>query len=63
MIGMTVYKQKSMTYCHSRTILVQGTVLQEQRIWAIHDVLFHRLMRKVSKRSSAVWATYLARTP
>ena len=46
--------------CHSCTVLVHGIVLQEQWIWTIHDVLFHRLMCKVSKRSSAVWETYPA---
>ena len=47
--------------CLSCTILVQGIVLQEQWIWAIHDVLFLKLTRKVSKRSGAVWETYPAR--
>ena len=37
--------------CHSCTNLVRGIVLQEQWIWPIHEILFHRLMRKVSKRS------------
>ena len=46
--------------CHSCTNLVHGTVLQEQRIWPIRDVLFHKLKSKVSKRSSAVWETYPA---
>ena len=44
--------------CHSCTNLVHGIVLQEQWIWAIRDVLFHRLTRKFSKRSNAVWETY-----
>ena len=55
--------QKSITYMkcgHSCTILLHGIVLQEQWIWSIHDVLFHRLTRKVSKGSSAVWETYPA---
>ena len=37
--------------CHSCTNLVHGIVLQEQWIWPIRDILFHRLTRKVSKRS------------
>ena len=53
--------------CQSCTNIVHGIVLQEQWISAIHDVLFHKLMRNVSKRSSAVWETavrenYLAHT-
>ena len=32
-------------------------VLQEKCIWVIHDVLFHRLTHKVSKRSSVAWET------
>ena len=39
--------------CHSCTNLIHGIVLQDQWIWAILDVC----MRKVSKRSSAVWET------
>ena len=43
------YDQKSIYYpyemCHSCT-LVHGIVLQEQWIWPIHDVLFHKLTRK-----------------
>ena len=46
--------------CHLCINLVYGRVLQEQWIWPIHDVLFHKLTREVSKRSSAVWETYLA---
>ena len=37
--------------CQPCTLLVHSIVLQEQWIWAIHDVLFH---------SSAVWETYPA---
>ena len=46
--------------CRSCTNLVHSIVLQEQLIWPIRDVLFHKLTRKVSKRSNAVWETYLA---
>ena len=42
--------------CHSCNNLFHSTVLHKQ--WVIHDVLLHRLMRKVSKRSRAVWETY-----
>ena len=35
--------------CHSCANIVQGIVFQEQWIWSIHDVLFHRLTCKVSK--------------
>ena len=45
--GLHVYYQKSITYMKCATrVLVHGTVLQEQWIWAIH----HRLTGKVSKR-------------
>ena len=43
--------------CHSCTNLVHVIVLKEQWIWPICNILFHKLTRKVSKRSSAVWET------
>ena len=43
--------------CHSCINLDQGIVLQEQWIWPIRDVAYHKRTRKVSKRSSTVWET------
>ena len=36
--------------CHSCAILVHGRVLQEQWIWPVRDVLFHKLTSKVLKK-------------
>ena len=53
--------QKSITYMKYATIILDhGIVLQEQWIWSICDVLFHKLTRSVSKGSNAVWETYPA---
>ena len=43
--------------CQSCTCPDHGRVLQEQWIWPVRDILFHKLTSNVSKRSSAVWET------
>ena len=44
------YQQKSISYmevCYSCINLAHGIVLQEQWIWPVRDVLFHKLTSKV----------------
>ena len=51
----SIAHMKCATHVHN---LVHDIVCQEQWIRAIHDILFHGLTRKVSKRRrSAVWET------
>ena len=58
-IGVIEYDQRSVTYTKGtgREITYSTSLYnQEQWIWAIHDVVFHRLMRMVSEEVHAFYA-------